>query len=230
LWRHGNEQGETTEGPVAVAWLPGANGATVTPLKEGEPELRLVLPPSISLKGNVTVGNVAPVGRPCRIRVLAACQDRGRLDDVLSIHVTAQEDGTFELAGLGPGKYQVQAALDDIWLSKTVSIEVGNTSLAPITLAIGQPGGPVLIKLVNGAGKPLPGKELTLDRPEGPLTKSLWPAVWKADGAGDVYIPALEAGRHTLRVNGAVREITARPLPIEKIEQVEIEVEAGRDK
>jgi hypothetical protein len=225
LWMTNDTDGATEEGMVVVAWLPGAQGAAVLPIKDESQELNLVLPPPVSLTGKVAVGGRSPAGQPYRIRVLAACQGRGRLNNFLSVHTTAQEDGTYELAGLTPGEYLVQAALDDIWLSPSVSIKVADKPLDPITLAIGTPGGPVRVKIADQAGRPLPLQELTLDRPAGPLADALWPKVWRADGAGEVYVPALEEGRHMLRIGGIQKEIIALPLPVTKASVVEVRVE-----
>ncbi|MFO0850960.1 MAG: carboxypeptidase-like regulatory domain-containing protein [Gemmataceae bacterium] len=57
--------------------------------------------------------------------------------------------------------------------------------------------------VVDAAGRPLPGRTVTVDRPHGPLSAALWPAGWTTDGAGRVDVPALEAGRHQIRVAGA---------------------------
>jgi hypothetical protein len=76
----------------------------------------------------------------------------------------------------------------------------------------------VRLKLMDVAGKPLAGKAVTLDRPDGPLTKALWPEEWVADGAGEIYIPSLETGKHKVRVEGTeiIREFAVLPLPTEK--------------
>src|SRR5262249_44603773 len=112
-------------GPVAVALLPGSHGAMIVPMPETGRPLEIVLPPAATLRGRVTVGGRAgvPVGA---IRVLAAYEGKGhgRLAGALSVSATAQADGTFELAGLTPGRYSLQAALDDIWLSPSTVIEV----------------------------------------------------------------------------------------------------------
>jgi hypothetical protein len=217
LWRSEYE-GETSEGPVVVPWLPGANGASMVPLERKPTELRIVLPPCIIIRGKVTVGGAAPRDRAAQVRVLAACEDRGRLNEILSVDTTAQADGSFELAGLTPGKYRVQASLDGMWLSESVALEAGQRQIPRLTLAIGAPGAPVRLKLMDVAGKPLAGKAVTLDRPDGPLTKALWPEEWVADGAGEIYIPSLETGKHKVRVEGTeiIREFAVLPLPTEK--------------
>jgi hypothetical protein len=67
----------------------------------------------------------------------------------------------------------------------------------------------------SAKGKPLCGVAVTVDRPAGPLTEMDWPAEFTSDGAGDVWIPALEAGKHTVRLkdNAATADFTVPPLP-----------------
>jgi hypothetical protein len=143
---------------------------------------------------------------------------RGRLGGALSVSSTAQADGSFELAGLTPGRYTLQAALDDIWLSPSTTLEVGDRSPPTVTLAMPPPGGAAVVEVVGRDGAPLPGRVLTIDRPGGPLAAALWPTRWTADGAGEVYVPAVEAGRHTVRVAGsaAVAEVVIPALPAER--------------
>lgn len=48
----------------------------------------------------------------------------------------------------------------------------------------------------------------------------LWPHAWTSDGAGTVYIPTLEAGRHVIQVEGAgTSRIQVPPLPGRTIEK-----------
>ena len=147
---------------MVVAWLPGSHGAAVVPVADLSKPLRVVLPPDLRAAGRVTVGEAAPTGRAAQIRVRAASEGRDRLDDLLSVEAMAQEDGSFELAGLTPGRYRIQAALDDLWLSDTLAVEVKDKDLGPLTLAIGAPGTAVRLKFVNQFGKPRPGLEVQL--------------------------------------------------------------------
>jgi hypothetical protein len=186
-------------GPVVIAMLPGAAGAAVVEPAEGKP-LSIGLPKAVSLDGKVTIGGATLHGYPGRLRVLAGYKGRGKLDGVLSVWATPQDDGTFELAGLTPGHYTVQAALDGIWLSPSVPVVVADEELKPITLDIGAPGGPVVVQLVSPAGAPVAGQPVRVERPAGPLTTLYWPAEFTADGAGQAYIPALEVGTHIIRV------------------------------
>jgi protocatechuate 3,4-dioxygenase beta subunit len=209
VWQHSSDKPGrrpgSPEGPVVVAWLPGACGATVAPLAGGaEQPLKVVLPPPLRVQGKVTVGGKAVQGRKNQFRVLAAYEGKGKLDGLLS----AEADGGFELAGLTPGTYQVQAAMDGIWLSRAVRLTVKPGAAPPeaLTLDIGEPGPASVLELVRRDGKPVPGGTATVVRPEGPLTDLLWPAEFTADGAGAIRIPPLEAGGHKVRVTGAAGE------------------------
>jgi protocatechuate 3,4-dioxygenase beta subunit len=217
LWQ---SSGEATEGapntPVIVGLLPGTTGATIVPAPKhpGGPVL-LTLPPAIRMSGRVSVDGVAPSARHATIRVLAAYQGKGALDAALSVSTTADADGRFTLAGLTPGTYEVQAAMDNIWVSPSVSLQVVDRDPAPINLAIPAPGTPVLLHVRDVAGHPVAGAVVTLDRPAGPLASALWPQHWISDGAGLVAIPTLEAGQHLLRAAGAEQPVTVDvpPLP-----------------
>jgi hypothetical protein len=216
VWYSGNatdaQPPKYPDQPVAVAWLPGCYGDVIQPVVEGK-AIEWVLPEPKVLRGTVSVGGKPP-GPRGQIRVVAAYQGKGALAGVLSVQATAQADGLFELAGLTKGTYQVQAALDNIWLSPTLEVKVDQGDPPPVKLAIGAPAGPMVVKLTDAHGQPLCGREVTLQRPGGPL-ESLWPRVLLSDGAGEVHIPALEAGTHKLRVveTGVEREIKAEALP-----------------
>jgi hypothetical protein len=206
-----NDRPGSPEQPVVVAWLPGACGVAITPLADGvQPPLKIVLPPSLLLQGKVTVGGKSVQGRKNQFRVLAAYEGKGKIDDLLSLDVSAEADGRFELAGLTPGTYQVQAAMDNIWLSRTMSLTVKPEAAAfePLTLDVGEPGTPSVMELAHPDGTPGRGGAVKVVRPKGPLTDLLWPVEFTADGAGLIEIPPLEVGSHTVRVTGATEEQT----------------------
>lgn len=187
-----------------LARLPGSTGFAVTTLIPHaglawptDPR-RMVLPPPVSAAGRVTIGGAAPSGTPGTIRVYAAYQDQGNLDDTMSVEAFADKAGRFTLAGLTPGRYLVQAALDEIWLSSAVPLEIRDRDPPPLSLAIPAPGAPILLQVLDRAGRRVPGAAITLDRPPGPLAERLWPKQWIVEGAGLVTIPTLEAGRQVL--------------------------------
>jgi hypothetical protein len=195
------------ESAVVVALLPGERGAMIYsgPVRPNK-ELRLVLPPAISVGGTVTVGGRNPSQRPGVIHLLAAYQDRRVLNSALSLETTADAQGYFQLAGLTPGTYLVQAVLDDIWLSSVVTVHVSEEKLTPVHVDIPAPGTPVRLELRDPSGKPLAGQAITLDR-TGPLAY-LWPNRLISDDLGSIYIPTLEAGRHTIHVSGVSKALT----------------------
>jgi hypothetical protein len=206
-----NERPGSPDQPVIVAWLPGACGATITPLADGaQPPLKIVLPPPLRIQGKVTVGGKALQGRKNQFRVLASYEGKGKLDEFLSVDVSAEADGRFELAGLTPGDYQIQAAMDGIWLSRRIRLTVKPDGISPETLPldVGEPGAPSVLELVHRDGTPVRGGTAKVIRPEGPLTDLLWPKEFTADGAGVVQIPPLEVGSHKVRVRGAAEEQT----------------------
>lgn len=186
--------GQDPDGPTLIAWMPGLTGAVLVPCAQGR-DVRVVLPPPSHISGRVTVGGRSALGLPGTIRVRAAYQGRGRLNALLSRDVTARPDGAFRLDGLTPGAYQVQAARDGVWLSAALPLTVGaaeNDPRAP-ALDIGPAGAPVVLHLAGA-----PGRTVRLDRPPGPLADELWPATVTADGAGDLRLDGLEAGRHAV--------------------------------
>jgi hypothetical protein len=210
--------------PIVVALLPGACGATIVPPPErSDIPIRLVLPAAVSLEGRVNVGGADPSKLNAAIRIRAAYQIKDSLDHLLDVETTADLDGHFTLAGLTPGSYLVQAALDDIWLSPSTAVHVMEHNPKPIELNISAPGSPIVVKVFDKAGKPRIGETLTIDRPAGPLAESLWPHEWISDGLGVVNIPTLEEGKHVLRaVNADAVTVTVPPLPAKGAVEVKI--------
>ena len=212
--------------PVLVAWLPGSCGATITPIKDeaNAKDLKIVLPPPLAVSGKVTVGGKDVRGRRSLFRVVAEYEGQGSLAGVLSRSVTPEMDGRFELPALTPGTYQVQAAMDNIWLSTSVRLKVSAVGkMEPLTLDVGQPGPAATLRIVNQAGTPLPDVKATVARPEGPLADLLWPREFTSDGAGVLHIPPLEAGTHRLQVRGAAKERLLTVPPIADVNAIEVE-------
>jgi hypothetical protein len=202
--------------PVIVAMLPGECGATILDASGGiDKPLTIELPPAVTLRGHLTIGQAKLAGQPRDYHIFAAYQGKGMLDSILSVWATPQPDGSFELAGLTPGTYKVQASLDNIWLSDTITLVASDKPMADIHLDIPAPGGPAAVHVTSAKGKPLVGVQVVVDRPAGPLTDLDWPASFTSDGAGEVWIPALEAGKHTVRFkdNSGVADFVVPPLP-----------------
>ncbi len=135
---------------------------------------------------------------------MAAREGTARLNALFSQYVSADPEGNFELPALAPGVYQVQAALDGIWLSESarVTVSADAASLKPIVLNIDEPGPASTVAVVNGRGKPSPDVKVTVVRPAGPLASRLWSHPFTTDGAGVAQIPPLEAGQHIVRIEG----------------------------
>jgi hypothetical protein len=188
--------GSPTE-PVIVAWLPGTSGAVIVPYTPGETK-RITLPAPNAVHGHVTIGGAPVTGLPSSFRVLAVSQGHGKLDPVLGFDLTTQDDGSFDLRGLTPGTYQIQAARDGIWLSETKTLVVGDQPLPDLAFDIGAPGAATIVHLRNAHGKPSGLKSIHVARPAGPLTDILWPDTFPVDSAGDVRLEGLETGPHQI--------------------------------
>jgi hypothetical protein len=200
--------------PVVVAWLPGQCGASIVPVKRAseateDRKVAIVLPPSITVRGKVTVGGKNIQGQMSQLTVLAAHEGKGRLDDLLSLEVNTEANGDFELAGLTPGAYRIQAAMDRIWLCQSVRLvfDVKFGKPESVQLDIGQPGAASVIEVVDKRGKPVHSVKATIARPQGPLTAKLWPASFKSDGAGLIHIPPLEASAHKFRLGKTEKDL-----------------------
>jgi hypothetical protein len=212
----------TPQGEVAVAWAPGRCGAAIVPFPEQLDEpLIIKLPSPISLRGKVIVEGDGETVTNGTLTVRAQYQGRGKLDDWLSVETTAGADGMFELAGLTPGKYRVQAVMDGIWLSASTEFTAGDQRPEPIRLTIQAPGGPVLVR-VSGQQDGSPVK-LRVDRPAGPLHDRHWPKFLTADGAGVVRVPALEAGKHVIRIGDRTKVVEVQSLAESKGRPVEVD-------
>jgi len=193
--------GKPAEKPRAVVWLPGACGAAVVEVDPDRP-VRAVLPGPIAVSGRVTLGGRPIDGRNARVRVIAAHRGLGALDAALSLGASTRPDGRFDLRGLTPGQYRVQAARDGIWLSQSVEPRIEEGKAAPdLALDIPEPGATVVVEIVDRQGRPVAGRNLTLDRPDGPLA-SLWPTAFRTDGNGKLTLRGLESGPQSLQIEG----------------------------
>jgi protocatechuate 3,4-dioxygenase beta subunit len=190
---------DSPDKPVVIAWLPGSNGVAIVPFVASQ-KTHIVLPPPISLHGCVTVGGKPVDGIDSSFRILAAYQGRGNLNSWLSIDATAQADGTFDLAGLTPGTYIVQASRDNVWDSPAQTIVVGEKSLPVMTLNIPSPGMAVNLTVLDKSGRPIPGAQIHLPAPAGPISDTKWPNDLTTDGAGRLHIEGLDAGAQVITV------------------------------
>jgi protocatechuate 3,4-dioxygenase beta subunit len=203
--------------PVLICGLPGVCGMKVIPESEfvNSNELRIILPPPLSVTGRVTIGGKPAKPREHQFVVVANYDGLGKLAPAMSKKVVADADGSFRLNALTPGNYRVQATLDNIWLSPGVTLKVdANTpDMHPLSLDISPLGPGLMIKVVNRKGRAMANVRATVVRPDGPATETLWPKDFRTDGAGVLHIPPLESGRQIIRVQGAdERSIDVPPL------------------
>ena len=228
--------------PVIVARLPGELGATVFPVPAGKtgkdlsiPEnasdIKLVLPEPASVSGVVTVNGKSPLGLPASVTIFARYRGLGKLDSVLSVIGTANADGSYELKGLTPGAYEVQAAIDGIWLSRPQSLEVpeGKVWTKKVDFDVPPIGDVAQYLLEQKNGQPLIERKVRLLAPEfsGPLAEALRTPEMYTDASGLLYLEGMAAGEHKLLVDGYDSEVTitvpARGSPMETAKQLRIE-------
>ncbi len=185
--------------PVLVVWLPGSNGAVIvpSPTKVGAP---IILPQPVSIRGRITVGGQPVKDFRSSFHVLAAYQGRGKLNSILSVQAIVEPDGTFELSGLTPGSFQIQAERDGIWVSSTRELAVGGPLPGELLFDIPEPGALTMVHLINKYGQPLRNQLVAIGRPPGPLTKVLWPRTLSTDAAGDLRLEGWEAGIHRFQL------------------------------
>ncbi len=201
--------------PRAVVWLPGRSGAAVVEVEAGKP-IRAILPAPLDAHGTVSLGHRTGAGVNARLRIVAAYQGQGDADAALSLATTADAQGHFILRGLTPGRYEVQAARDGIWLSPSVALAVeAGKPIPELALDIPEPGAPVVVELVDRTGRAVPQRPLTVARPRGPLA-ALWPAALQTDSAGRLTLWGLETGTHSIQIAG---EPAPRRLQVLKAER-----------
>jgi hypothetical protein len=187
--------------PTAVVWMPGETGAAFAEVRAGE-AVRVTLPKPLALTGRVTLGGGPFEGRNARVRVVAASRVRGAFDGVLGAEASVEADGRFTLYGLTAGRYLLQAARDDIWLSRAVELNVTREVPSPESvLDIAEPDEAVAVTVVDERGRPVADRSVTPLRPEGPLA-GLWPAAFCTDASGTVVFRGLEEGTHRLLIDG----------------------------
>jgi hypothetical protein len=206
------ETAKLVDRPTIVVRIPGRTGAAVVAVEPGRP-VRATLPAPCDVEGRVTLGGRPVAGRNAQIRVVAAHRGRGVLDRALGVETTAQADGRFTLRGLTPGRYVVQATRDEIWLSPSVELTIGDDQAppAPPALDIPEPGRPLTLQVVDPEGRPAADRPIGLVRTDGPLA-SLWPVSLRAGPDGTLTVRGLEAGRHTILVgDGKERREIAVP-------------------
>lgn len=205
---------EPVKEPTVLAWIPGLVGPAVATAKVGEP-LRLVLPEPAGASGRVTIGGQPVAGREALIRVVAASEGRGAVDVAMGRETIADPDGRFRFAGLAPGRYVVQAARDEVWISKAVPLVVEpGKEAAAIKVDVPEPGAEIALELADRQGRPI-AAGFSVRPPAGPLA-DLAPIAGRTDERGEAAIRGLAAGVFALAVDGdpephALDVPTARP-------------------
>lgn len=207
--RREEDRPEPVVEPTVIAWAPGVAGPVVATRKVGEP-LRLVLPVAAGVSGRVTIGGEAATGRDARIRVVLASEGRGAVEVAMRRETAADPDGRFRFGGLAPGRYLVQAARDDLWVSKplTLVVEPGKEA-APIDVDLPEPGPPIALQLADRQGNPVTAS-FSIRKPAGPLG-DLAPIAGRTDDRGEAIIRGLAAGVAMLMVDG---DPAPRPLDV----------------
>lgn len=199
-----------------VAWLPGELGATVVPLpSEADTkaeDIHLVLPEQTRIHGTVTLNGASTLGLPASIRVFAQHLGSGNLDKVFSVLVAANADGSYELRGLTPGTYEIQAAVDGIWVSRTQAVVVEGDSgwTNEVNFDVPPIGDIAQYQIVDESGKPVSNTAVRLLSPEfsGPLAKALRTDEVTTDAKGLLYLEGLAAGEHSFILDGSKSEFT----------------------
>ncbi len=206
---------------VLVAFLPGSHGATVLPFPPGAEAkpVRLTLPAATAMSGTVTVGGQPLSTVPGFARVRATPVGQGQITDLLAVETTAQADGSFTLAGLTPGvTYGVQASLENVYVSPEVRVLVPvnmTGDLPEVLLKLPQPGKPVAVSVGKGYADAHATRVEKL--PGGSLARQTYPLFYVVDGAGDLRVEGLPAGKWHLRLpDGKTIPVTVAPEVFEK--------------
>lgn len=196
-----------------VVALAGYVQGMFVPIPDEHPNhLEIQLPPPTAVQGRVTVAGQSPDRFGDSVRVVARGQQLGRLSESYSYDFLAESDGTFELRGLTPGTYAIQASLDDIWLSETVHVNVppdnSPSTLPPLELVIANPGSAAHIQIVDARKKPLPFQPVRVHFPVGPIKDQLHEMPLTTNGQGMLRIDGCTAGRHTFTLDGSTESVS----------------------
>lgn len=188
--------------PVLVAWLPGTAGATTIPLQKID-STPLVLPEQMTVRGHITVNHESIAGLLGNFRVCAAYEGENGVYSHLSVNAPVDPNGDFELSGLSPGNYVIQATRDDIWLSQSQNLTVlPGLTFPDLQFEIARPGVPLTLALRTAEGRPAAFRYVDLARPAGPLADSLWPLSLRTDAHGELHLEGFEAGENFVIVEG----------------------------
>jgi hypothetical protein len=182
-----------------AAWLPGSAGCAIVPCTE-RGQKHIFLPATIAVHGTVTVSGQSVTDLTSSFRIYAEYQGADSLKPLLSVEATAQADGSFELPGLTPGTYVIQATRDNIWVSESHTVFVRKRNPPDLHLDIPLPGQAVDLSIVDSSNHPISDAEVAIGPSAGPLTNEIWPKKIQLDQDGCVHLEGLDAGPHSLRV------------------------------
>lgn len=213
--------------PMLLASVPGSHGYTYLGITQALSEkhaFELTLPAALTIAGRVAIdGQPGPLKRAFAgtlIKVEASYRGLENLGRQFSLSQTVAADGTFRLEGLTPGIYDVQASIDDVWLSKTITLnipEVPDDTAKEIVLPIGMPGSAAFVQLLNKAdNSPLAHATVNVQFPSGPRAERTHTEPLKTDGLGIVRIDGCTAGRHILQIYGQPRRILFNVPPYDR--------------
>ena len=187
------------DGPVLVAWVPGQTAKQIVPIpKDQTDKLPVVLTRGHRVCGQVTIGDESPLPVAAAMTLRLQHHGRGKLDPYLSCEITVDAGGRFDLTGVTPGRYSCQAALDNLWLSSTVELNVSR-DLENVRLDIPTPGGPARVRFMNGDGMPHRHVRIDADWPPGPLTSRFHSEPLLTDHEGWLYIDGCPQGKFRVR-------------------------------
>lgn len=190
--------------PILIAWIPGKTGRAIVPLSftGDEPdELDVILPRGIPVTGQVTIGGKSPLVVPAPVTVVLQSATESRVSLLTAQKITANADGSFAFNDLTPGRYVCQAALDDLWLSPSIELEVTDEP-ANVKLRIPSPGGTARVRFQRPDRSPWQRQMVEVNWPDGPLTRKLRPTTYTTDFAGELILDGAPVGTIGVRRHG----------------------------
>ncbi len=181
---------------VAPGFAPARSDAFTASSAEGATAdivVRLVAPGGIA--GRVEHADGSPAAG-ARVSAVAASRDEHTVVPDSSL---CKEDGTFELGGLAPGRYNVRARLEGFAFDPRDEVEVTAGETAHVRIRSSQPDLTISGQVIQASGEPVSGGVMIV----GFLLESSGervpiPSSAKLDREGRFSIPLVRAGRYRL--------------------------------